>query len=147
MPKRATPAARFQFRAVELRELIISNDPGIPVKSFHYEISIENAIDREEKIVFITTRVDIFGGDDADGTALGSISCECIFSVDNFDEVVAMSPSGDSFEILEPFAETISSISASTTRGYMASELKGTILHHAFLPIVDIKSLSKVRAR
>jgi hypothetical protein len=147
MPKRATPAAQFQLLAIELRELTIHKNPGFPVKSFHYEISIENAIDREEKIVIIMTRVSIFGGDGANDATLGNISCECIFSVENFDEVVAMSPSGDSFEILEPFAETISSISASTTRGYMASELKGTILHNAFLPIVDIKSLSKVRAR
>jgi len=147
MPKRVTPAAKFQFRAIELRELTIRKDPGFAVKNFHYEISIENAIDREEKIVIILTSVSIFGGDGTHGAELGTISCECIFSVENFDEVVAMSPSGDSFEILEPFLETISSISASTTRGYMASELKGTILHHAVLPIVDIKTLSKVQAR
>lgn len=29
----------------------------------------------------------------------------------------------------------------------MANELKGTILHHAFLPIVDIKTLSNVPAK
>ena len=60
-----------------------------------------------------------FGGDGANGAALGDISCECIFPVENFDEVVAMSPSGDSFEILELLLKPSTHISASTTRGYM----------------------------
>jgi hypothetical protein len=46
-------------------------------------------------------------------------------------------------EINEAFAETLNSISISTTRGVMFSELKGTILHHAFLPIIDVKALQK----
>ncbi len=65
-----------------------------------------------------------------------------VFTVANFEEVVQLKARMFLSSKI-PFAETVNSIAISTTRGFMASELKGTILHYAFLPIIDVKSLSK----
>lgn len=134
--------AIFQLRAVELHELNIKK-PILgtpPVANFNFEISIETTVDHPQKIVIVATRVNIKGNDQQ--TDLGSIICACIFSVANFDEVVTMH-SPTSAEVSHSFAEALNSIAISTTRGVMFSELKGTVLHHAFLPIIDIKSLAK----
>lgn len=133
--------ARFQLRAIELHELAIHKlNPGFVITNFNFEINVQTNVDRNQKIVIASTIVRINADDKT--TEVGRVNCACIFSVANFDEVITMK-SDNSFELIEPFAETINSISISTTRGLMASELKGTILHHAFLPIIDVKSLSK----
>lgn len=142
MAKKAdTPAALFQLRAVELHELVISRlAPGLQVNNFNFDIGIETNIDQNQKIVIASTRVRINADDKI--TELGKVHCACIFSVQNFEEVI-VAKGNNTFELADSFAETINSIAISTTRGFMASELKGTILHYAFLPIIDVKTLAK----
>jgi hypothetical protein len=135
------PIPQFQLRAIELHEIAIHKiAPGFAINNFSFEINIETNIDRNKSIVISSTWVRICAEDKV--TELGRVNCACIFSVGNFDEVITMKGE-DSFELSESFADTIHSISISTTRGMMASELKGTVLHHAFLPIIDVKSLAK----
>ena len=135
----------FQLRGVELHELSIFKPAqgSPPVVNFNFEVSVETNVDNNQKFVIAATKVKIMADDKT--TLMGSISCACIFSVANFDEVITMKDS--QADLHESFAATINSISISTTRGVMFSELKGTILHYAFLPIIDIKSLSKARTQ
>lgn len=138
------PTAKFQIRAIELHELTINKiAPGFVIHNFNFEINVQTNVDRNQGIVIASTMVRINAEDKI--TEVGRVNCACIFSVENFDEVIIMR-SDNYFELTEPFAETINSISISTTRGVMASEFKGTILHHAFLPLIDVKSLSKTPA-
>lgn len=137
-------SAKFAIRGIELHELVVNKiAPGSAIVNFNFEINIETNVDQSQKLVIASTRIKINADDKT--TELGRIVCACIFSVANFDEVIA-SKSDNHFELIEPFADTINAICLSTTRGFMASELKGTILHHAFLPIIDVKSLSKTPA-
>lgn len=142
MAKQAEPiSATFQLRGVELQELVIHKvAPGSSIATFNFDISVETNVDVNQKIVIASTRIKILAEDKI--TELGYVSCACVFSVANFDEIINVR-SDNVIDLIEPFAETINSISISTTRGYMASELKGTVLHYAFLPIIDIKSLTK----
>lgn len=132
----------FQLRGVELHELIINKPQAnvAPTSNFNFEIHVEANVDSNKNIVINTTRVKIKG--DKPDIILGSITCACIFSVANFADVVTMREDNLG-EINEAFAETLNSISISTTRGVMFSELKGTFLHYAFLPIIDVKALQK----
>lgn len=137
-----TVAPLFQLRNVELHELTINRPtPGaIAPINFNFEISVEANVDSNRKLVINATRVKIKG--DNQEIVLGSMSCACIFSVANFDEMITMKADALA-EINEAFVETLNSISISTARGVLFSELKGTALHHAILPIIDIKKLSK----
>jgi hypothetical protein len=142
MAKEATSVSpKFQLRAVELHELVVHKvAPGFSVNSFNFDINIETNVDNNQKIVIVSTKVKIIADDKK--TELGRVICACVFNVANFEEVVQVK--GENIlEVIDSFAETINSVSISTTRGFMASELKGTILHYAFLPIIDVKSLSK----
>lgn len=137
-----TVAPLFQLRGVELHELTIQKLlPGVaPPVNFNFEVNVVANVDSNRKLVINATHVNIKG--DKQDSVLGSITCACIFSVANFEDVITMKSEALA-EINEAFAETLNSISISTTRGVMFSELKGTALHYAFLPIIDIKSLSK----
>jgi hypothetical protein len=136
---------KFQLRAIELHELGINKmAPGFTVNNFNFEINIEANVDQNQKLVIAATRIKIFADDHV--TELGKITCACVFSIANFEEVVT-GKNETEFELVQPFADTINSICISTTRGFMASSFKGTILHHAFLPIIDIKSLAKTNLR
>lgn len=131
----------FQLRAVELHELTVTKPTSVaaPPTSFNFEIGIETNVDNQQKLIINATKVTI--KDKEQDNVLGSIICACVFSVANFEEMITMN--GGRAEINETFAETLNAISISTTRGIMFSELKGTFLHYAFLPIIDVKKLAK----
>lgn len=134
----------FQLRGVELHELIIHKpQPGATAPiNFNFEINVEANVDSNRKLVINATHVKIKG--DNQDALLGSMTCACIFSVANFHEMVIMKDETLA-EINESFVETLNSISISTARGVLFSELRGTALHHAILPIIDIKQLSKAK--
>lgn len=135
-------ASVFQIRAVELHELAIHKaTPGFSTGNFNFEINIETNIDRHQKVVITSTKVRINAEDKK--TELGRVTCACVFSVDNFEEVVQMK-NENTLGLMGNLAETINAISISTTRGLMASELRGTFLHYAFLPVVDVKLLTQL---
>lgn len=132
----------FQLRAIELHELVLPKlaQGATPPAKFNFDLNIESSVDAAQKIVINRIKVNI-KGDDAN-TVLGSLTCACVFSVANFEEVITLNGNAPA-DINEAFAETLNAISISTTRGVMFSELKGTFLHFAFLPIIDIKAMQK----
>lgn len=142
MPDANNVAAQFQLRAIELHEVIINKPaPGTtPPARFNFDLTIESNVDAPQKLVINSIKVNIKG--DNLEVVLGSITCATIFSVANFEEVINMK-SETLAEINESFGEALNSISISTTRGVMFAELKGTFLHNAFLPIIDVKGMQK----
>jgi hypothetical protein len=134
--------AAFQLRGVELHQLIINKPlPGVPPPvNFNFDVQIESNVDASQKVIINSATISV-KGDNQPGV-LGSITCICFFSVTNYEEVVTMKNEAQA-EINDAFAETINSITISTARGMMASELRGTYLHFAFLPIIDVKGLKK----
>lgn len=134
--------AAFQLRGVELHQLIINKQmPGVqpPVK-FNFDVQIESNVDAVQKVIINAATIGVKG--DNQPNLLGSITCICLFSVANYEEVVTMR-SETQAEINDAFADTINSITISTARGMMASELRGTYLHFAVLPIIDVMGLKK----
>ena len=142
MPEEKNDLMSFQLRAIELHErtLVKPGAPGFTVSNFHFNINIESNVDSNQKLVLVSTKVKIYADDQT--TELGSLTSACIFSLGNFDKAVKIQPN-NTFELPEGLADILNSVALSTTRGIMFSEFKGTLLHHAFLPIVDIKALKK----
>jgi hypothetical protein len=133
---------KYLLKAVELHEcsLVKPQTPGFSVTNFHFNISIESNVDSNQKLVLLLTRIKIYADDQS--TELGSLVSACVFSLNSFDEIVKILPNG-TFELPEELSDTFNAIAISTTRGMIFSEFKGTLLHHALLPIIDIKSLKK----
>lgn len=142
MPEEKNELMSFQLRAIEIleRTLVKPPAPGFTISSFNFNINIESNVDSNQKLVLVNTKVKVFADDQT--TELGSLTSACIFSLGNFDKAVKIQIN-NTFELPEGLSDILNSVALSTTRGMMFSEFKGTILHHAFLPIVVIKSLQK----
>lgn len=130
----------FQIKGVELLEfeLVSPKEALKPQTVFHYNISLEHKINKENKLAFVMVRVYILLENKK--TMVGKTGVSCIFSVENFDEII-IEEVNNKIRFPDEIIEILNSISISTTRGVMAANFKGTFLHNAILPVVDSKSL------
>lgn len=129
-------ATSIQLQGIELLKgsLELPNAVNGVVNNFNFDINIENKIDPTNKLIFVIVNINV-KGDDATLT-LGALSVSCIFHLLNFDEIIKPNTEGK-FDVPTQINEVLNSISVSTTRGIMFSTFKGTLLHNAFLPIID----------
>jgi preprotein translocase subunit SecB len=129
------PIVEFQIKGIELIKfsLIPPLQPLSKQTTFQFNIQLEQKIDVEQKLVIVFTTIDISNKDD--NTQLASLTVSCIFEVANINEFV--NDSSKLVTIPEEVLITFNSICISTLRGVMFSNLKGTFLHNAILPVVN----------
>ncbi|MCX6234623.1 MAG: hypothetical protein NT175_07845 [Bacteroidetes bacterium] len=128
----------FQFKAIELLDFYLTH-PGKPLpdmKTYNFDIRIDNKINLENNLVFIIVSIDIIHEDKE--TKLGGIKVSCIYNVENLKDIC--SEKDNSFLLPDDIMMALNSISISTTRGAMFSQFRGTFIHNAVLPIIDPKS-------
>ncbi len=144
MAKRKKPETKFTFQLLNI-ELLGLNLEKLqkPIEEGHhlnYQIGLEHKIDVKNKLVFIGMHVNIIDIANND-YCYGSIDTSCNFQIQNMEDFVAKKTG--LVELPEQTIITLNSIAISTTRGIMFSELKGTYLHGAILPIVDPMQFAK----
>lgn len=129
---------------IELKgiELLNSSLNLLPVQTkvdeFKYTINLENKADTKNKVFFVIVGVDINNEDQT--IVFGSLIVSCIFQLEHFDKVIQFDAE-NKLNVPQPFVDLVNTISISTVRGIMFSIFKGTILHNAFLPIIDAEQL------
>lgn len=134
----------FQLKEIELVGINLHH-PQIPLnpeRTYNFNIQIEQRINNEDKMVAVTTSIEIIHEEDKQCHA--SIKTNCIFIIENFQDFVA--GSSNQINLPDQFAITLNSISLSTTRGIMYSQFKGTFMHNVLLPIVNPSSLITSRS-
>lgn len=125
----------FQLKGIELIAINL-NHPQIPLnaeRAYNFNINIEQRINNEEKLVIVTTSVDLIH--ELDNQCHASIKTSCIFLIENLQDFY--SETNNQANLPDQFIITLNSISLSTTRGIMFSQFKGTFMHNVFLPIVN----------
>lgn len=130
------------FKAIEVLNSSIQS-PTKPITEkvdFTFDIKLEYRVDAENKHIFIIVHVKI--KDNQQSIVLGSITTSCIYEIVNFQDVIIVYDNGK-VDMPTGLMETLNATSISTTRGVMFSTFKGTFLHSAILPIVDMSSLKK----
>lgn len=141
MPKKEKPSKdiHFQLRAIEILDCSIKypSEDKLRTNQFNFNINIEHKINKEKKMVFVITSVNIFHEDKE--TNLGSLKASCNFEIPDFDEFVVIDQP-DKINFPKNIIDTLNSISLSTTRGIMYSQFKGTFLHNAVLPVINPKA-------
>ena len=133
----------FDFKLTGI-ELVSSNlyHPGIVLKekpTFHFNVKIEQTINIENKLIIIASEIEIQHEDKK--TIFGSVKVACVFFVANIDDFI--NKEEELITLSNQVTTMLNSISLSTTRGVMFSQFRGTILHNAFLPIIDPKKFEK----
>ena len=124
----------FQLKGIELNSMNL-NQPQIPLnqeRNYNFNINVEQRINIEEKLVIVSTTIDLIH--EADKLIHASIKTSCIFLVENLQ---VFNSDADQVKLPDQFVVALNSISLSTTRGIMFSQFKGTFMHNVFLPIVN----------
>lgn len=128
----------FQLKGIELLDFCFNHPKKqIPAKMvFNFDIKLEHKILADNNFIAVVVSIDI--NNDQRDIKLGSIMVSCIFEIPELKEYI--DPKNNTPKLSEEFLTTINSISISTVRGVVFSQLRGTFLHNAILPVVDPKS-------
>lgn len=130
----------IQLKGIELLNVYFNHpkQSTADFNIFHFEIKIEHKTDIEKKTVITIIDIDTFN--EPGDLKLGSITASCIFEIANMSDFADLG--GNTISLPNEFIDTINRITISTARGMMFSQFRGTFLHHAFLPIVDVLSFN-----
>jgi hypothetical protein len=139
MSKGNKESITFRIKGLDILhfDLSLPDKPIAEIKIFNFDINVEQRVSFEEKLVIVVTSVEILN--DSRELKLGSIKVGVVFELTNFDNLI----DENTKQLLLPddIVLTFNSIGISTTRGVMYSQFKGTLLHNAFLPVIDHKQL------
>ena len=127
----------LQFRRIEILNSSINFIASDNSSIFSFDINLQHQIDYPNKNIFVIVSVNIKTEDFKN--IIGTAVVSCIFNLSNFEEVIKADTLGK-FQIPKPLTESLSSISIATVRGIMFALFKGTFLHNAILPIVDLEN-------
>jgi hypothetical protein len=110
---------------------------------YNYDINIEHQIDYTNKYIFVFVSVYVKSEDQKE--LIGSAVVNCIFSISDFEEVIKADAAGK-YQVPQLLAASLSSISVATVRGFMFATFKGTFMHNAILPIIDLENTQTATA-
>jgi len=125
---------RIDISNFELRPML----KQIDLEKFQIDISVQVTVSPEvQNIAFTVTNI---GVKQYDGTEVyARLGVIIAYRVENFNEVF---PIEEGKHVILPEVHTLlTSISLSTTRGILFSQLRGTYLHKAIIPVIDLTTL------
>ena len=124
----------FKFAAIQiLSKRVLEMPPGKAGTVFSFEIKVEVKVQLSMKLVIPHITVQII--DDETKKELAEFVIDYLFEVEDFDKVIVKNTHG-LYVIPELLENIIKPVSVSTTRGIIYSELRGTYLHSAVMPVV-----------
>jgi hypothetical protein len=135
------PKVMFQLKGIELVDYKLNqlNQPLSEQTTFHFNISLEQKISPENKLVVVVATVEILHEDKT--TQLASLKASCIFEIANFNDFLIEGTNRVTFP--DSAVIDFNSLTISTVRGLMFSQFKGTYLHTAILPVIDQSAFIK----
>jgi len=119
----------IRFDRVELLAKTLNNIRVEQEDVFSFEVKTRSSIKKEERL--IVTVVDVLIKKAAGSKTAASFTAACGFIVENFED--AFAKKGNS--LLKELDDLFKTISISTMRGIIYSELRGTHLHDVHLPV------------
>ncbi len=127
----------FGLKGIEILSSILKT-PAEPrqISVFHFDIQFKSLANIKDNIVTILMEVTI----KESGDQMGQYSAVFHYGVDDLEKIAPVKVTNQ-VEIPQPLLQTLHGISASTLRGLMFASFKGTFLHNAILPLIDISAL------
>lgn len=114
-------------------EKVIPNDT-----IFKFDISLEQRYNIEKQLIFVVVTIKILMDETLE---VGSMKINYIYNLSNFTTLIK----NGKIDIPTEIAQTLNSISISTTRGVLYSELKGTFLHQSILPLINPSTMNFIQ--
>ena len=110
-------------------------------KSFNFQVTVETKVQPAGKLVIPYIYVKIMFVDNIDSIADFTIACA--FYIEEFEKVILQNEQGV-YTVPQDFDNLIRPISISTARGVIASDLRGTYLQNAIMPVIFMDQLKPV---
>lgn len=128
----------FQIDNIEINKIAISEQPAkYNPEQFNFNLKIEHRFNLEEELIAVVASAQILAGKK---DKLANIEINVFYKVENLKNFE--NKKDRKMELPSEFITAINSVSISTLRGVMFSQLRGTYLHNAFLPVINPKSLN-----
>ncbi len=139
MKKQNTNKTKYEFgiKTIEILSHSISSQ-GRPLPeelTFNFNVRVEFKTNETPNNLFVVVHVEI--ENIKAKSIIGQFSLSCIFNIKNMNKILKIQDNGP-LDIPREFLNDLIEISISTTRGVMFSTFKGTFLHNAILPILDV---------
>ena len=122
---------KYQLKQIELNNFTLIPPSEMP-QEFEFDVQIKQRIQAKENLVVVSITLGIKNPQDI---ALGNVSLLCVFEVENLEELVKNKNS------MKDLGLVLNTITIATARGVMFGLFRGTFLHNAILPIVDVQVL------
>ena len=122
---------KYQLKQIELNNFTLIPPSEMP-QEFEFDVQIKQRIQAKENLVVVSITLGIKNPQDI---ALGNVSLLCVFEVENLEELVKNKNS------IKGLGLVLNTITIATARGVMFGLFRGTFLHNAILPIVDVQVL------
>lgn len=130
--------AQIRLHGIELISSSFSHKPKVnePIKNYNFSVNVEIKIDPLKKLIISFVKTDIRPIDETNNI-IASFYAAVGIEILNFEEVVDMNNIKNNVVELPSGLDTmLRTIAISTMRGIIFSELRGTHLHAAHLPII-----------
>lgn len=127
----------FSIKGIELANSSMTAPPeGGSVSQFNFDLQFRALADPKENLVIVFA--DVVVKDAERNLQLGKYSALFRYGVDDLGR---WTTSEQQHELPKPLLTTLLGISVSTLRGMMFEAYRGTFLHAAVLPVVDVGAL------
>ncbi|MBB1284586.1 hypothetical protein HRH25_09400 [Flavisolibacter sp. BT320] len=138
--KKGTKEISFTIDFIELVNksltLPINKDGKVP--EYRFDVDLDIRSNEKEKKSLHTLHVAIKSKEDE--SLLGNVSVACAFNILNYEDLIDSEVPNSN--IPKEYLDILSTITIGTARGIIFSEFRGTFLHDATLPILDVKSFT-----
>lgn len=129
----------FSIKSIDILQSVLHPLPtqGLETGDLTFKIQVEQKIDASNKLIHVSVHIHVLSK--VIEQELAGLDTVCIFQVANFSDILKTDSASSSLP--GQFANNLSAIAISTTRGLMFAFLRGSYLHNAILPIIDTAKL------
>lgn len=129
----------FKFVGIDIVSKAISpQPPDFEGKYFSFDVTAESAVNKQKNWIIQFIRIII--RDENKSFPLGVFTFACFFEIIDFEKTIISNSEG-LYVIPDVLELYLKSAAISTTRGIVWSELKGSYLHFAIMPVIDVRTL------
>lgn len=110
-------------------------EPPPENQEFKFDFNAKGAIDPDRKLLIVLLDISIRKGDEP--KVLAKLTTAIAFEMPNMEQELPKQENGQ-YGIPPELDTLVKSVSISTARGILFSELRGTPLHRAILPLIQL---------
>ncbi len=125
----------FRIKGIEIIDFAMTAPTEtVQVSQFNFDMQFRSLVNATEQMTTIFAEIVIKS---EQNVQLGRYSAAFRFTIDEIDKILA----DKGAEIPQPLLSLLLGISVSTLRGLMFASFRGTFLHNAILPLVNMDAL------